>query len=121
MTSQPVTNENPRWRGLVRLSWSMFAVFAVWTAVYIVASEPVLTAVFGFTPSAPGDTFYITEWGPWIAVTLVWLVPILAGIVSATVALRRGAGKQAWIPLVIHVALFLFFTIPNVIERIMIL
>lgn len=107
----------PRWRLLVRLSWWMFPAFAAWTAIFIFASEPILAIVFGFTPSVPGETFYIEDWGPWIAVTVIWLVPILIGLASSSIALRRGAGKAALFPLLIHLAVFVFLTVPNIIER----
>ena len=102
---------------LVRLSWWMLPTFAAWTVLFIVASEPILTIVFGFTSSIPGETFDIEEWGPWSAVTTVWLVPVLIGLVSSSIALRRGAGKAAWASLAVHLAIFVFLTVPNIIER----
>jgi hypothetical protein len=117
MNSQNGLNEAPGWRGLVRLSWWMLPAFAAWTGVYIFASEPILSLVFGFAPSVPGDTFYVEDWAPWIAVTISWLLPILIGLVSSAVALRRGAGKAGWGPFLLHAALFVFLTVPNIIER----
>jgi hypothetical protein len=121
MNSHNVAGDTSRWRGLIRISWWMLPAFAAWTAVYIFASEPILRTVFGFAPSAPGETLYIEEWGPWIAVTISWLLPILIGMVASALALRRGAGKQAWVSLLIHLALFLFLTLPNIIERLLFL
>ncbi len=103
------------------LSWWMLPAFAAWTIVYIFASEPILSLVFGFTPSIPGESFYIEEWGPWIAVTIVWLSPIVTGLVSSAMAIRRCAGKAAWTPFVIHLVIFVFLTVPNIIERILFL
>ena len=118
MNSQEGKSGAAGWRVLVRLAWWMFPAFAAWTMLYIFAAEPILSIFFGFTPSVPGETFYIYEWGPWIAVTLSWLVPILIGLTSSSIALRRGAGKSARTPFLIHLALFLVLTVPNIIERI---
>ncbi len=95
----------------------MLPVFAVWTIIFIFASEPITRLLFGFTPSEPGDTFYIEAWGPWIATTLLWLAPVVAGLVLAVLAAVKGAGKLAWWAIAVHGALFLFFTVPNVIDR----
>ena len=105
------------WRSLVRLSWWMLPTFAAWTVLFIFASEPILAIVFGYTSSIPGETFYIEEWGPWLAVTMFWLAPVLVGLVSSAIALRRGAGKVAGIPFVVHLVMFGFLTVPNIIER----
>jgi hypothetical protein len=121
MNSVNETARPPGWRLLVRLSWWMLPTFAAWTVLFIFASEPILSTVFGFTPSIPGETFYIKEWGPWIAVTMVWLVPVLIGLASSAIALRRGAGKAAWVPFVVHLTMFGFVTVPNIIERILFL
>lgn len=80
----------------------MLAVFVVWTILFILLSEPVVRFVFGFEPAKPGDTFYVEAWGPWIAITLVWLAPVVAGLVLA-----------------FHGLLLLVFTVPNIIERLL--
>jgi hypothetical protein len=121
MNAQEGKSEAAGWRVLVRLAWWMFPAFAVWTVVFIFASEPILSIVFGFTPSVPGETFYIEDWVPWIAVTMIWLVPILIGLTSSSIALRRGAGKSARTPFLIHLALVIFLTVPNIIERVLFL
>jgi len=108
-------------RTFARLSWWMLAIFALWTGVVILTSEPIARLVFGFTPDRPGDTFYLEAWGPWIAVTLAWLAPVIAGIVLAVIACVRGAGKLAWAALAVHSFLLLAITVPNVIERLIIL
>lgn len=97
----------------------MLAVFVVWTIMFILLSEPVVRFVFGFEPAKPGDTFYVEAWGPWIAITLVWLAPVVAGLVLAVVAVRRGAGVLGWSALVFHGLLLLVFTVPNIIERLL--
>lgn len=106
---------------MLRLAWWMLPVFVAWTLVAIFATEPILSLVFGFTPATPGETFYLEDWGPWVAVTLVWLAPLVIGVAAAIRAIRRGAGKWAWVALVIHSLLFVAFTVPNVIERILFL
>lgn len=104
-------------RRLARLSLWMLLVFVVWTIIHILATEPMQRILFGFTPSYPGDTFYIEAWGPWIAVTLVWLIPLIVGLVLAAAAARRGAGRLAWVALAVHGLLLAWITIPNVIDR----
>jgi hypothetical protein len=121
MNSHDETGGARGWRSLVRLSWWMLPTFGAWTALFIFASEPILSVVFGFTPSIPGESFYIEEWGPWIAVTIIWLAPVLVGQVSAAIALRRNAGKSAWVPLALHLVIFVFLTVPNIVERILFL
>lgn len=95
----------------------MLPVFAVWTVIFIFASEPMVRFLFGFEPAAPGETFYIEAWGPWIATTLLWLAPVVAGLVLGVLGAVKGAGKLAWWAVAVHGALFLFFTVPNVVER----
>lgn len=95
----------------------MLAVFVVWTVLASLFTEPVLRLLFGFAPSEPGDTFYVEAWGPWIAITLLWLAPVVVGLVLAVIAAQRGAGKVAWGALAVHGVLLLGFTVPNVIER----
>lgn len=68
-------------------------------------------------PSEPGDTYYIEAWGPWIAITLLWLIPLMVGLALAVIATTRGAGKLAWLGIVIHGLLLAFFVTPNVIDR----
>ena len=105
-------------RRLAVWSWWMLPAFAVWSVLFILLSEPMLRLVFGFTPSEPGDTFYVEAWGPWIAITVLWLAPVAAGLVLAALAVRGGAGKLAVGALVVH-GLFPGFTVPNVVERLL--
>lgn len=74
---------------------------------------------FGFTPSQPGDSFYVEAWGPWIVLALLWLAPLLAGLVLAVIAVKRRAGKSAWWAIAVHGLLLLSFTVPNIIERLL--
>lgn len=97
----------------------MLAVFAAWTVLVILLSEPMQRLLFGFTPSRPGDTFYIEAWGPWIAITLAWLLPVVIGLVLAVLALRARAGAAAWAALGVHGVLLLGLTVPNVIDRLL--
>lgn len=97
----------------------MLAAFVAWSVLFILFSEPMLHLLFGFTPSRPGDTFYVEAWGPWIAITLAWLFPVLIGLVLAALALRAGAGAAAWTALAVHGVLFVGFTVPNVIDRLL--
>lgn len=59
-----------------------------WSGIFIVAAEPVQRALFGFVPSVPGEPFYLEAWGPWIAFALLWLGPLVAGMVISSIALR---------------------------------
>lgn len=106
-----------RTRRLALLSWWMLPAFVAWSAIYILLSEPILRLVFGFTPSQPGDSFYVEAWGPWIVLALLWLAPLLAGLVLAVIAVKRRAGKSAWWAIAVHGLLLLSFTVPNIIER----
>lgn len=99
----------------------MVPVFVVWSGIAIVAAEPVQRVVFGFVPSVPGETFYLEAWGPWIAFTVLWLGPLVAGIVISSIALKWGAGRSAMFSLAVHSGLFLIFTVPNIIERLIVL
>lgn len=96
----------------------MLPVFVVWTVIYIFAAEEV-TRLLGHGPSAPGEVYYIEAWIPWIITTLLWLAPVVVGLVLALVGVRHGEGRLAWVGVAIHGLLLAFFTIPNVIERIL--
>ena len=97
----------------------MLPAFVAWSAIFILLSEPMLRLVFGFTPSHPGDTFYLEAWGPWIALTLLWLAPLLAGLALAVIAVKRRAGKLAGWAMAVHGLLLLSFTVPNIIQRLL--
>jgi hypothetical protein len=99
----------------------MLPTFVIWSGIFIVTTEPVQRVLFGFVPSVPGETFYLEAWGPWIAFTVLWLGPIVTWLAMSSIALRLGAGRSAVFSLAIHSGLFLFFTVPNIIERLIVL
>lgn len=113
-TNAPELTEASRARKLARLSWWMLPVFAVWMIVNMFLAGP-LAELLGV---ATGDMGYIEAWVPWIAFTLLLLAPVVAGLVLAVLAAVKGAGKLAWWAIAVHGALVLFFTVPNVIDRI---
>jgi hypothetical protein len=120
MVSPPNTAPAPA-RRLVLASWVMLPVFVVWTLLFIFFSRPLVGLIFGFEAGGPGDTFYVEAWGPWIAITLVWLAPVVAGVVLAALAVRSGARKVAWGALIVHGLLFAALTVPNIVERLVVL
>ncbi len=95
----------------------MLPVFAVWTIIYIFASEPIVRSLFGVGPSEPGEAFYIEAWGPWLVVTLLWVAPLVVGLVLGVLGAVKGAGKLAWWAVAVHGALLLFLLVPNIVDR----
>lgn len=95
----------------------MLAVFAAWTIVFVVASGPV-AELFGQASEA-GEVLYLDAWLPWLAVTLLWVLPLLAGIVLAVVATTRRVGGYAWGALIVNGAILLLMVGPPLLDRIL--
>lgn len=97
-TDPAVSGDGGRARRLAKLSLWMLVVFAAWTVVYIFLAGPVAES-FGVGTGAQG---YIEAWLPWIAVSLLWVAPLLAGAVLGGRALALGAGGSrgsGWLPM----------------------
>lgn len=99
-------------RKLAKLSLWMLVVFAVWTLIYIFAAG-VVTDLFGWA----GEDGYVDAWLPWITVTLVWVAPLIVGVVLAARALTMHAGRLAWIGLLANTLGLLFVTVPSLVDR----
>lgn len=115
-TDPAVSGDAGRARRLAKLSLWMLVVFAAWTVVYMFAADPV-ARLLGYGSDVPGEVVYVEAWLPWIGITLLWLAPVIVGLVLAGIAAKRGGGRLAWWGIGIHGLLLAFFTIPNVIER----
>ncbi len=114
-TDPAVFGDAGRARRLAKLSLWMLVVFAAWTVVYIFLAGPVAES-FGIATGAEG---YVESWLPWIAVTLLWVAPLLAGAVLAARALALGAGRLGWIGLAANVVALLALTVPSLVDRLM--
>ena len=117
-TAGPTTTE-PRGpaRRLATTSYWMVAVFAVWTVVFVFASGPV-AELLGYETGNAGEVPYIEAWLPWLVVTLLWALPLVAGIVLAVLAKVRGAGGYAWGALIVNGGILLFMAGPPLLGRI---
>ena len=114
-TDPAVSGDAGRARRLAKLSLWMLVVFAAWTVVYIFLAGPVAES-FGIATGAEG---YVESWLPWIAVTFLWVAPLLAGAVLAARALALGAGRLGWIGLAANVVALLALTVPSLVDRLM--
>lgn len=99
-----------------RLSLWMLAVFAGWTALFIGLSGPVAELLGA--PTSGGEVVYLEAWGPWIAVTLVWLLPVLVGLGLALDARRRDVRETlATAAIVVHAVLLAVVAGPPLLDR----
>ena len=95
-------------RGTAIASLAMVAVFAAWTAAFI--------AISGWI--AGGDVHYLRAWLPWLGATLLWTLPLLAGVVLGAVAIRRGnGGRLARLGLILNATLLVILVVPSLIGR----
>lgn len=120
MTNQtarpPKAQLRPEARRFARLSLWMFPVFILWTIVYIVTSGPIAKLI-GADTEPSGEVHYIEAWLPWIGVSLLWVLPLVAGIVLAVVARAKGAGRMAWLGLALNAFVLVFAIGPALIDR----
>ena len=102
-----------------RAHWSlaMLPVFAVWTIAFIGLSG--LVAQWLGQASTAGEVVYIESWLPWLAVTLTWVAPLVAGVVLGVQAVRRGAGRVGWVGLATNAAVLLLMTGPPLLDRLL--
>ena len=101
-----------------RISLWMLAVFAGWTGAFVVLSSRVAAALGA--PMSDGEVVYIEQWAPWIAVTIVWLLPLLVGIGLALDARRRaGEDALARTALVVHCVVVVGATGPALLDRLL--
>lgn len=102
---------------LGRASAWMLAVFVVWTAMFIGLSGPVSQWLGVATEN--GEAPYLEAWLPWLAVSLLWVAPVLVGLVLAVKALRRGAGALAKVALALHLLVLLGTVGPAMVDRLL--
>jgi hypothetical protein len=96
----------------------MLAVFAVWTLAFVFLSGPVAGALGA--PTSGGEVAYIDRWLPWIAVTALWVMPLLVGVGLALDARRRArADGLARTALIVHAVAIVAVTGPSVLDRLL--
>lgn len=115
--SRPPAETDRSARRLASASYWMVAVFAAWTIVFVVASGPV-AELFGQATEA-GEVVYLDAWLPWLAVTLLWVLPLVAGVVLAVLATTRRVGGYAWGALVVNAAILFLMVGPPLLDRIL--
>ena len=97
------------------LSLWMLLVFAGWTVAYIALSG-VVAGWLGLATRG-GEVVYIEAWLPWALATLLWVAPLIAGVVLGVLALRQGAGAMAKVGIVVNAVLLLMLTAPALLDR----
>ena len=97
-------------------SFWMLVVFALWTVAFVVGSGPV-AQLLGADLQTSGEVAYIEDWLPWIAVTALWVLPLLVGVALGVVARRRGCGTIAWVGIGMNLAVMAAVVAPATIDR----
>ncbi|MDF2091280.1 hypothetical protein P0Y31_02900 [Knoellia sp. 3-2P3] len=91
--------------------------FAVWTAAFIglsgVVGEWLGAEVEG------GEVAYIEAWLPWLAASLLWVLPLVAGVVLGVKAVRTGAGRAGKAALVLNTLILVLMVGPSLIDRLL--
>ena len=102
---------------LARWSFGMLVAFALWTAAFIglsgVVGEWLGAEVEG------GEVAYIEAWLPWLAVSLLWVLPLVAGMVLGVKAVRAGAGRSGKAALVLNTLILVLMVGPSLIDRLL--
>lgn len=114
----PVSGPSPRLSGRreARISLWMLAVFVVWTMLFIAVSGWVAT--FVGLPTSGGEVLYLEEWVPWIAVTTVWLLPLLVGLGLGLDASRRDrSDTTAKVAVLLHAVIMAGVAGPALLDR----
>lgn len=102
---------------LARWSLGMLVVFAGWTGAFVG-----LSGVVGRWLGAEmtdGDVAYLTGWLPWAAVTLLWVLPLVVGVVLGTRAVRAGAGPTGKAALVMNGLILVLVVVPPLTDRLL--
>jgi hypothetical protein len=95
----------------------MLPVFAVWTIAFVVLSGVVAEWVGLQTQG--GEVVYIEAWLPWLAVSFLWVLPLVVGLVLAVRALRSGVGSLAKVALGAHLVALLLALGPSILDRLL--
>jgi uncharacterized membrane protein YhaH (DUF805 family) len=98
-------------------SLAMLPVFAVWTIAFVVLSGVVAEWVGLQTQG--GEVVYIEAWLPWLAVSFLWVLPLVVGLVLAVRALRSGVGSLAKVALGAHLVALLLALGPSILDRLL--
>lgn len=116
----PVADPHPPspGQGRSRLSLWMLAVFVPWTVLFIVLSGPVARLLGA--PMSGGEVAYVEAWVPWVVITAVWLLPLLAGLALALDARRRDPRDGlARVALVLHAVIMVVMAGPSLLDRLL--
>lgn len=100
---------------LARWSLAMLVVFGLWTAAFIALSG-VIAQWLGLEVKR-GEVVYIEAWVPWLAMTLIWVLPLVAGLALAVPAIRRGASTTGKAALVLNALVLLLVAGPALVDR----
>lgn len=96
----------------------MLAVFVPWTVLFIVLSGPVARLLGA--PMSGGEVAYVEAWVPWVVITVVWLLPLLAGLALALDARRRDPRDGlARVALVLHAVIMVVMAGPSLLDRLL--
>jgi hypothetical protein len=99
-----------------RVSLWMLAVFVVWTLLFIAVSGWVAT--FVGLPTSGSEVLYLEEWVPWVAVTTVWLLPLLVGLGLGLDASRRDRHDAlAKVAVLLHAVIMVGVAGPALLDR----
>jgi hypothetical protein len=99
-----------RSRNEARASVIMLAVFVPWTIGFILLS--------GWLSGAKGgEVGYIRAWLPWLGVTTLWVLPLLAGLGLGLHARRRAGGRLALIGIWFNAVALAVVTLPSLADR----
>ena len=111
------TPEQHRAERFGRWSFGMLVAFALWTAAFIglsgVVGEWLGAEVEG------GEVAYIDAWLPWLAVSLLWVLPLVIGVVLGVKAVRAGAGRAGKAALVLNTLVLVLMVGPSLIDRLL--
>lgn len=102
---------------LARWSLGMLVAFSLWTAAFIGLSS-VVGRWLG-AEMTDGDVASITAWLPWSAVTLLWVLPLVVGVVLGTRAVRAGAGREGKAALVLNGLILVLVVAPSLVDRLL--
>ena len=102
---------------LERWSLGMLVAFALWTAAFIGLSG-VVAGWFG-ADLANGEVAYIEEWLPWAAVTLLWVLPLVVGVVLGARAVQAGAGHGGKAAVVLNSLILVLVVAPSLADRLL--
>jgi hypothetical protein len=111
------TPEQQHAERFARWSFGMLVAFALWTAAFIglsgVVGEWLGAEVEG------GEVAYIEAWLPWLAVSLLWVLPLVAGVVLGVKAVRAGAGQPGKAAVVLNTLILVLMVGPSLIDRLL--